>query len=165
MADEKAREREFLRYSIEHLDDKAKSDLKVALYGSSFFLALSLVPYGELHYASLLVSVIDLWYFMSWGNDQLRLMQHRDSLKALEEADGVEHREEAHPNFGAERFLYYGNSAMIFVLFVAGLARDWYTLEDPAWRWAYVAFAVGLFVLIAAVYARGAVRRTPGPTR
>src|SRR5437868_12504777 len=124
MSDERAREREFLRHAVEHLDDKAKSDLKVALYGSSFFLALSLVPYGELHYSSLIVSAIDLWYFMSWGNDQLRLMQHRDALKRLEGAAGLEHLEEAHPNFGAERFLYYGNSVMIFALFVAGLALD-----------------------------------------
>jgi hypothetical protein len=159
MSDEKRREREFLRYSIEHLDDKAKSDLKIALYGSSFFLALSLVPYGELGYASLIVSAIDLWYFMSWGNDQLRLMQHRDALKRLEGAEGLEHLEERHPNFGAERFLYYGNSVMIFALFVAGLALDWHAIEEPRWRAAYFGLVVAAFVVIVAVYAYGARRR------
>jgi hypothetical protein len=159
MSDEKARERDFLRHAVEHLDDKAKSDLKVALYGSSFFLALSLIPYGELHYASLIVSVIDLWYFMSWGNDQLRLMQHRDALKALEGPQGLEHLEEAHPNFRAERFLYYGNSAMIFALFVAALVRDWHTIRDPLWRGAYLLLAIGTFVVVVAVYAYGARRR------
>jgi hypothetical protein len=160
MSDERQRERDFLRHAVEHLDDKAKSDLKVALYGSSFFLALSLVPYGELRYASLIVSAIDLWYFMSWGNDQLRLMQHRDALKALEGPRGLEHLEEEHPNFGAERFLYYGNSAIIFALFVAGLALDWHTIQAPAWRAAYFALVIGLFVVVVAVYAYGASRRT-----
>jgi hypothetical protein len=47
-------ETNFFRNAVEHLDDKAKADLKVALYGSSFFLALSLVPYGNLPHASLL---------------------------------------------------------------------------------------------------------------
>jgi hypothetical protein len=159
MSDEKIREREFLRQAVEHLDDKAKSDLKIALYGSSFFLALSLLPYGDLHYASLIVSAIDLWYFMSWGNDQLRLMQHRDSLKTLEGPAGVEHREEAHPNFRAERFLYYGNSALIFALFVAGLALDWHAIEDAIWRGAYFALVLGLFAVVLAVYAYGASRR------
>lgn len=159
MSDEKTREREFLRYSIEHLDDKAKSDLKVALYGSSFFLALSLVPYGELEYASLIVSAIDLWYFMSWGNDQLRLMQHRDALKRLEGPQGLEHLEERHPNFAAERFLYYGNSVMIFALFVAGLALDWHAIEEPRWRAAYFGLVIVAFVVIVAVYAYGARRR------
>jgi hypothetical protein len=159
MPDESAREREFLRHAVEHLDDKAKSDLKVALYGSSFFLALSLVPYGRLEYASLIVSAIDLWYFMSWGNDQLRLMQHRDALKLLEGPQGLEHLEEAHPNFGAERFLYYGNSAMIFALFVAALALDWHAIQDRLWRAAYFALVVSSFLFIVAVYAYGARRR------
>ena len=161
MSDEKTRERDFLRNAVEHLDDKAKSDLKVALYGSSFFLALSLIPYGELRYASLIVSAIDLWYFMSWGNDQLRLMQHRDALKALEGPQGLEHLEEAHPNFGAERFLYYGNSAIIFALFVAGLALDWHAIEDGFWRGAYFTLVVGTFLAVVSVYAYGARRRAP----
>jgi hypothetical protein len=159
MSDERAREREFLRQAVEHLDDKAKSDLKIALYGSSFFIALSLIPYGDLQYASLIVSAIDLWYFMSWGNDQLRLMQHRDTLKAMEPPHGVEHREEAHPNFRAERFLYYGNSALIFALFVAGLALDWHAIEHPAWRAAYFILVMGMFALVVGVYAYGASRR------
>ena len=105
------------------------------------------------------MSAIDLWYFMSWGNDQLRLMQHRDALKAAEGAQGLEHREEAHPNFGAERFLYYGNSAMIFALFIAGLALDWHAIEHPVWRGAYFTLVIASFVVIVAVYAYGARRR------
>ena len=95
------------------------------------------------------MSAIDLWYFMSWGNDQLRLMQ------------GLEHLEEAHPNFGAERFLYYGNSAIIFALFVAGLALDWHAIEDGFWRGAYFTLVVGTFLAVVSVYAYGARRRAP----
>ena len=95
MPDEHAARIAFLRQAIEHLDDKSKADLKFALYGSSFFITVSLVPYAELAYASLLVSAIDLWYFISWGNDQLRLAQHRGELKALEGPFGLEAREEA----------------------------------------------------------------------
>ena len=134
---------DFLRQSIEHLDDKAKADLKVALYGSGFFLAVSLIPYGELPYASLIVAAVDLWYFMSWGNDQLRLAQHRDELKRLEGPDGLETREEQHPNWPIERGLYYATSGVILALFAAALVKDWHVIKDPTWRTLYLG-GVGL---------------------
>jgi len=116
------------------------------------------VPYGELAYASLLVSAIDLWYFMSWGNDQLRLAQHRDELKALEGPFGLEAREEAHPNFRLERLLYYGTSTMVLALFAAGLALDWRAIEEPSWRAAYFAVVCSFFVAITTVFVTGASR-------
>jgi hypothetical protein len=47
----------FLRHVVERLDDRAKADLKVALYGSGSFQALSLISYGHLLHASLHVSI------------------------------------------------------------------------------------------------------------
>ena len=141
---------QFLRQAVEHLDDKAKGDLKVALYGSGFFLALSLIPYGNLPHASLLVSAIDLWYFMSWGSDQLRLIQHRDELKRLEGESGPEHNAERHANFPYERLLYYFTPFVILALFIAGLIRDNQTLTEPTWRTFYFV-TVGMTFLAAVV--------------
>ncbi|MFN2646382.1 MAG: hypothetical protein ABR570_15445 [Burkholderiales bacterium] len=169
MSEDRAAQIAFLREAIEHLDDKSKGDLKVALYGSAFLITVSLLPYGELAHASLLVSAIDLWYFMSWGNDQLRLIQHRDELKALEGADGLEAREEAHPNFLLERALYYGTSSMVFALFIAALGLDWHVIEDRFWRAAYFVLVASCFVVIAGTFLSGLARdkervrrRSPG---
>jgi hypothetical protein len=143
-------ELQFLRHAVEHLDDKAKGDLKVALYGSGAFLALSLIPYGHLPHASLLVSAVDLWYFMSWGSDQLRLIQHRDALKRLEGEGGLEHEEERHPNFPYERLLYYLTPFVILALFIAGLILDAQALKEPVWRAVYfTAVAMAFFVIVA----------------
>jgi hypothetical protein len=149
---------EFLRQAIEHLDDKAKADLKFALYGSGFFLALSFVPYGKLEYCSLIVAAIDLWYFMSWGNDQLRLIQHRDALKRLEGADGLEAAQERHPNYRIERGLYYSTSAVIFVFFVGGLVLDYHVIEHRVWRTLYLTGAVAAFLIIVGAFVRGFAR-------
>ena len=159
MPEDRAAQLAFLREAIEHLDDKSKADLKIALYGSAFFIAISLLPYGELAYASLLVSAIDLWYFMSWGNDQLRLIQHRDELKMLEGPDGLEAHEEAHPNFLLERALYYGTSSMVLALFIAALALDWHAIADRFWRGAYFLLVAVCFVMIATIFLTGVMRQ------
>src|SRR5215208_2756471 len=150
---------QFLRHAVEHLDDKAKSDLKAALYGSGFFLALSLVPYGHLPHASLLVSAVDLWYFMSWGSDQLRLIQHRDELKRLEGEGGLEHKAEQHANFTCERLLYYLTPFVILALFIAGLIRDHQTLTAPAWRTLYFAVVGVALVTVAIILIVGLTRQ------
>jgi hypothetical protein len=150
---------QFLRHAVEHLDDKAKGDLKVALYGSGFFLALSLILYGHLPHASLLVSAVDLWYFMSWGSDQLRLIQHRDELKRLEGEGGLEHNSERHPNFTYERLLYYLTPFVILGLFIAGLIRDHQTITEPAWRTLYFVVVGATFLAIVVILLIGLTRQ------
>jgi hypothetical protein len=143
-ANEKASQVEFLRHAVEHLEDKAKSDLKIALYGSSFFLVLSLLHVGDLKYASLVVSAIDIWYFMSWGNDQLRLAHHRSHLRELEGQEGVESRSERHPNHAYERVLYYLTPLIILEFFVVGLILDYEALRDAWWGvWYFGVVAIG----------------------
>lgn len=150
---------DFLRRAVEHLDDKAKADLKVALYGSSFFLAVSLVPYGHLPYASLLISAIDLWYFMSWGSDQLRLTQHRDELKSLEGDDGLEKKSEKHPTYVYERLLYFMTPLIILSLFAAGLILDYQTIQHPLVRSVYFGAVALAAVAVAAVLSTGLTRK------
>jgi len=150
---------QFLRHAVEHLDDKAKGDLKVALYGSGFLLALSLIPYGHLPHASLLVSAVDLWYFMSWGSDQLRLIQHRDELKRLEGEGGIEHNAEQHANFAYERLLYYLTPFVILALFIAGLIRDHQTLTEPAWWTFYFTFVGATFLAVLVILLIGFTRQ------
>lgn len=146
---------DYLREHIERLEDKAKSDLKIALYGSSFFIVVSLIPYGDLHDASLLVSAIDLWYFMSWGNDQLRLAQYRSFLKEIEGRGGIEARQEQHSNYRYERALYFATSLVVLALFVVGLVIDYGTLRAAGWHVVYYAVVGIAFVLVIAAFWRG----------
>jgi hypothetical protein len=146
---------QYLRENIERLEDKAKADLKIALYGSSLLLVVSWVPYGDLHYASMLVSAIDLWYFMSWGNDQLRLAQYRVFLKEVEGPDGIEARQEHEPNYGYERGLYFGTSLVVLALFLLGLGLDYSKASDAGWLLTYYVIVGIAFVTIAVTFGRG----------
>jgi len=149
----------YLREAIETLENDAKSDLKIALYGSAFFIAVSLIPLGHLPYASLLVSAIDLWYFLSWGNDQLRLAQYREILKEIEGRGGIEAKEERHANFPFERFLYHSTPVIIFALFVTSLVLDYFTIQSFFWRIAHFAVVIGSFVVVATIFVLGFRKR------
>lgn len=155
----------YLRDNIEHLEDKAKGDLKIALYGSSLFLVMSFIPYGDLHYASLFVSPIDLWYFMGWGNDQLRLEQYRAFLKEIEGTGGIEARQEHEPNYPYERALYHGTSLMVLALFVVGLYLDYGKIGDFGWRVTYYGVVGVVFVATIAAFAIGMTRCRAEPNR
>lgn len=149
----------FLRDAVEHLDDKAKADLKVALYGSGFFLALSLIEYGELAHCSLIVSAIDIWYFMSWGSDQLQLIRNRDQMNKRESQAGLEHGVERHANFTYERILYYSTPLVILAFFIAGLIRDYHVLQHPFWKPVYFTVVILSFLAVITVLLIGFMRR------
>jgi hypothetical protein len=74
---------------------------------------------------------------MSWGDDQLRLMQYRDHLRELEDESGVERRSEAHRNFAFERTLYFMTPFTILAMFIVGLIIDYQELQVPVWRELY----------------------------
>jgi hypothetical protein len=147
----------FLRGAIEHLDDKAKSDLKIALYGSAFFLVVSLIHVGSLKYASLVAALIDLWYFMSWSSDQLQLDGHRRQLWQLEGKGGLEEAKDQHPAHLFERALYFGTPMVIVALFIAGLVMDWHAIETFVWRVTYVLVNVFLAAIIFVAFFTGTV--------
>ena len=147
----------FLRQAIEDLESKAKSDLKVALYGSSALIVVSLSPVGHLERASLLVAAIDLWYFMSWGSDQLRLVQDREELKKRE-GTKLESNLAKHPNHSYERFLYHSTSLIVVAFFIISLVMDYDVISATGWRIAYYALVSCCFVIIVSSFFIGLVK-------